>query len=179
MSIRPLDAFYTVTEDDLFTVAGLPLLGTGTAIPVSTLAKYASADFPQKRYGHLFVVEHSRLSVSTRKDINFQLCFSFMDLPPSKVVRLVPPRLQQWLSYTLKDLSASEPELADTVRQLERSGVTYLGDLVQMSEDQLRALPFMSEQSLAGIRTFLSRARLGFDSALTRWNRPTVAVPKR
>ncbi len=55
--------------------------------------------------------------------------------------------------------------------KLETNEVFVIGQLVQMTEDQVRAVPFMDDETLRLIRDELAAMGLGFGYRVPSWSR--------
>jgi hypothetical protein len=100
-----------------------------------------------------------------------------LELPrrPS-LARIVPAIRRAFLDYGVYEQFRDEPESFDAALQLEKSGIYMLGQLIQMSEDQLRAYSFINDRVLQSMKANLARFDLGLDTRHPPWNRRMKSI---
>ena len=93
--------------------------------------------------------------------------------PPGNIVKLVTHRSEPYLDYTIAGYFDDCPELRRAARVLEFDhGIYLIGQLVNMTEAELRIFPSMSDDVIAKFSTELARIGLGFGMHLNRWRDP-------
>jgi hypothetical protein len=105
-----------------------------------------------------------------------QSAFSFMlssatDLQRLAVVRLAPLRQRAYLDYGVYDVFKDIPGAAKPALKLEAKGIWILGLLVQLSENDVRRLVSVSDETLERMKRRLARIDFGFDMRIPWWNR--------
>jgi hypothetical protein len=98
--------------------------------------------------------------------------------PPRRpnVVRIVPPIRRAFLDYGVYDQFCEEPKAARAALKLESSGVFVLGQLLQMSEERVRAFPFINDAALETMKANLKKVDLCFGMRDPQWNRRMRSV---
>jgi len=93
--------------------------------------------------------------------------------PPrrSNIVRFAPRHRYPYLDYGVYDTFRSVPEVAKAALKLEANQILLLGQLVQLSEEQVRAFSFMKEDTLRIMKVELAAMGLGFATRVPSWNK--------
>jgi hypothetical protein len=113
-----------------------------------------------------------------------QLSFLFMNRTQSVVVKLVPRDKLFMLDFGIYDLFRNVACLTKFADRLERVHIYAVGQLVQMSEADLREYSFVSDETITAIKDELSKSRLSLGMAAPSWTRShrsllRVASPTR
>jgi len=131
-----------------------------------------------RRCSHpLLVIAKTRNEVYIPKPFPHQLFFSFappVSLPaPARptVVRFPPRRHSAYLDYGVYDYFRNVPGAAEPARKLEENRIIVLGLLVQMSEDMVRAVTSIDDDTLERMKAVLAEIGFGFDMRVPWWNR--------
>jgi hypothetical protein len=101
---------------------------------------------------------------------DFQLRLPLSEPIPPSLVRLAPKYRHAYLDYGVYDTFRDLPRLAGAALNIENRGVYVLGQLVQMSEEKVRAFPFMSDTILADMKKHLAIIDFGFGMRIPSWN---------
>lgn len=159
---------------DLFRFAGIALTRG-----VANKRQFSDAFVYHKSYGHLRIVRTIEVGSSSRRLNAQQLALLFMPLPHTNVSRLIPKHLYQWLGYRLTEILDGKPELLPVARDLEKFGIIYLGDLIQLDELEVRSLKCMTDERFMALKRRLTCAGMGFGAATPGWRRvmPRVCAP--
>jgi hypothetical protein len=118
---------------------------------------------------HKFILLPGILYRNKNKEIQLLL-----DLPipsDSNVVRLPLPRSQGYLDYYVSDLFCTDDRVLRAAKKLEKLGIVFIGQLVQMPEGTIGRLPFMDQKILDEIKLTLSKIGLGFSTRIPSWAR--------
>jgi hypothetical protein len=90
----------------------------------------------------------------------------------SNIVHLVPRPHHICLDYGIVDLFRSEgPEVKKATHQLRGKNIIYLGQLVQLSEEELLGYSFMDRAILQTMREALTKYGFKFGASIPWWNR--------
>ncbi|UGY07436.1 hypothetical protein [Bradyrhizobium quebecense] len=92
------------------------------------------------------------------------------------VVRMVPGHRYAYLNYGVYDAFKTVPSVAGAATRLERRGIFVLGQLVQMSENDLRGYGFMSDEIISDMKAHLATVKLGFGMRAPAWNRSFTSL---
>lgn len=103
--------------------------------------------------------------------LDCQLTLPFAASKRPNVLRVVPRHGRAYLDYGVYDCFHDVRGAAKAALRLEAIGVLLIGQLIQRSEEQMRALPFMTEESLQAMREELAIFGLGFGARVPWWNR--------
>jgi hypothetical protein len=102
-----------------------------------------------------------------------QLRFSFMEnSTPNNIVQYVSQPRQMYLDYGVYDTFRDEPGLVNPSRKLERQGIRLIGNLVQMSREELATFSFLDADTLDQMEAQLALAGLRFGMNIPWWGRP-------
>jgi hypothetical protein len=91
--------------------------------------------------------------------------------PRSSVVTFLSRDRYGFLDYGVHDTFYSVPNSAAAARKLERQGIYVLGQLVQMSEANLRRFPFMNDSVVEAMKKQLAKIGLMFNVRAPAWNK--------
>jgi hypothetical protein len=86
-------------------------------------------------------------------------------------VRFVPRNRRVYLDYGVYDTFRNLPEVAKTALKLEAKGFNLVGQLVQLSEEQVRAFSFIDERTLKRMKDHLAKVAFCFGMEISFWNR--------
>ena len=100
-----------------------------------------------------------------------QLLLPFVFPSHANVVRIVPRHYHAFLDNGVHDCFYHLRGLAKVALKLEAAGIWMIGHLVQLTDEEMRAFPFMTERALNTMQTELARFRLGFGTRVPWWNR--------
>ena len=126
------------------------------------------------------IVALSRVQfVKQRRGYKGILC----DVPDSILIKMVPKRYYPYLSLKPAQLIQNDQTLYAVVDKLREEGITYVGDLVQLSERELLEKICSAHSKLSGLRSTterltknleecLSRFGLSLNSSVPGWQRP-------
>jgi len=153
----------------------------------STLFSHVGVDFPLLRGGpgpsqvQCYMAATGRsfllLSANRRKDYNptatyaLQLSLPLMVSSNATVLRIAPRRRYAYLDYGVYDVFRDLPLAAGPALRLEAKGVSILGQLVQLSENEVRTLASVDEETIDAIKRRLALVGFGFDMRVPDWNR--------
>jgi hypothetical protein len=87
------------------------------------------------------------------------------------VVRFVPLRKRAYLDYAVYDVFKDLPGAAKPALKLQAKGIWLLGLLVQMSENDVRAVASVGDETLERMKRRLAVIDFGFDMRIPWWNR--------
>lgn len=117
---------------------------------------------------HVVVVPDKQRDVCCR-DCQLTLPFEFP--PPSTPVHIVPALRRAFLDYEIYDIFHDIPDVARAALRLEKKGVRMLGQLVQMSPEDVRRHSFIGDQAFAAMEARLAEIDLRFGMRHPAWNR--------
>jgi hypothetical protein len=100
-----------------------------------------------------------------------QFPLPFMTPKRPQIVRLIPKTRYGCLDYGVRAFFSESPSAAKLARKLETKGILYLGQLLQMSEDDVRATGTGDQAAIDAMKRELGRAGLGFDTRAPDWTR--------
>lgn len=99
------------------------------------------------------------------------------------VVRLIPPRRNVYLDYGVYDVFRRVPGAARPALRLQKNGILLLGQLVQLSEEEVRAMAAVNDDMLSRMKRHLATIDFGFDMRAPAWEREyrafTAAISQR
>lgn len=78
--------------------------------------------------------------------VDCQLTLPFAPPHPLNIVRFVPPHRRGFLDYGVYDSFRNVPGAGHAAHQLEAMRIYLVGQLVQLTEEQVRAYPFMDDR---------------------------------
>jgi len=100
-----------------------------------------------------------------------QLLFLFMLPTRTSVVRFAPKASHIYLDYGVYDMFRDVPHVALAAAKLEAKRVHVLGQLVQLSEERVRAFSFIDDGIIATMREYLAPLGLDFGMRIPSWYR--------
>jgi hypothetical protein len=100
-----------------------------------------------------------------------QLSLPLMMPPPPAVLRMTPSHRHPYLDHGVYDAFKTVPTVVRAAMKLEKHGILVLGQLVQMSEDDLRSYAFIDDVIIAEMKAHLAAIKLGFEMRAPAWNR--------
>ncbi len=126
-----------------------------------------------KTYGHLrlVVVGENRLLRAAHETPCEQLALEFMQDNENNVVKLITRSRRIFLTYGVFDSFRHNPDLRRPARKLEKLGYGDIGLLVQLTEAELRALPFIEDKHVQAMKEQLAQAGLLFGMTVPGWEK--------
>jgi hypothetical protein len=106
-----------------------------------------------------------------------QLALPLQPHRPSNIVRLVPRTRLSHLGYAVCDLFCNVPDARKVARGFAKQKVWYVGQLVQLSPEQIKAFPFMTDELYTILEAKLKEHKLGFGSLVPSYNRSRRGMP--
>jgi hypothetical protein len=103
--------------------------------------------------------------------IDCQLTLPFAMPQRPNIVRFLPRHQYSCLAYGVYDTFENVPEAAKAAQQLEANHIFLIGQLVQLTEEQVRAFPFMNDTIIRVMKDELEVAGLGFGTRVPSWNK--------
>jgi hypothetical protein len=94
-----------------------------------------------------------------------------MNPQPSNVVRFAPRNRHAYLNYGVYDVLRDVPSAAKAGLVLQQRGVYLLGQLVQMTEEELLSVPSIDAPAIEGMKDRLGKIDFGFGMRIPSWNR--------
>jgi hypothetical protein len=151
----------------LYSLAGISLpIHERPAISERYLASFASYSASQPRL----------LTTGRRGTDNIPIAFKFcqLHLPftnarPQAFVRLAPRSSHIYLDYGVYDTFRDVPRAAKAARKLEANRIYVLGQLVQLTEDQIREFHFIDNETIEVMKRHLATIKFSFGMRIPSW----------
>ena len=124
-----------------------------------------------KRKNLLFLVGGMRQAAAQLMPSSTQLTLQLITSQRPSVVRLAPRNCYSYLNHGVHDVFKTVPSVTHAAIKLERRGIFVLGQLVQMSEDDLRRFPFLNAAIVEDMKSHLATVNLAFGMRAPAWNR--------
>ena len=99
-----------------------------------------------------------------------QLSFSFM-LPPNNVIKLAPRSSHPYLNYGVYDILRIDRKLVKPALRLEQRYIFAIGQLVQLTEEQVQAFEFINDETFDRMRAQLNKMKLDFGMRIPSWTK--------
>jgi hypothetical protein len=106
-----------------------------------------------------------------------QLALPLQPIRSSNVVRLVPRTRLEHLGYAVCDIFFNVREARAVARGFAKQKVWYVGQLVQLTSEQVKAFPFMTDELYEILEAKLKEHKLGFGCLVPSYNRSRRDMP--
>ena len=141
--------------------------GQGINLSIERKARLSRIEWPSC---YIFVIYRQYAALNSKGDSNCQLSFCFMKPVRPNVIRFIPKCSYPYLDYGIYELFRNTQNAAPAALRLQKRGLRYVGHLVQFTESDLRALPFMTDLAITEISDGLKECGLALGSAVPLWN---------